>query len=107
MNDIFYKQFTTGNKRTYFIYGVAAFYEGTLPGDFIKNNSQTGAAQLLSTTKKPPFWKPGGLQRAVSYEFDFTGGKNETTFKPKTIGAELAGTINSFHTWGQQIYQMF
>ena len=107
MNDIFYKQFTAGNEGLYFIYGSAGFYEGSLPSDFIKNNSQTGALQLLSTTTKPPFWKPGGTQRAVSYEFDFTDGKNETTFKTKTIGSELAGTINTFHDWGQQIAQMF
>jgi hypothetical protein len=107
MNDIFFKQFTSGNKGNYFIYGIAAFYEGTLPGDFIKNNSQTGALQLFSTTKKPPFWQPGGLQRAVNYEFDFTNGKNDTKFKAKTIGAELAGTINSVYNWGQQMYQMF
>ena len=107
MNDIFYKQFTSGNKGTYFIYGVAAFYEGSLPNNFTKNNALTGAKQLLSTTFKPPFWQPGGLQRAVSYEFDFTNGKNETKFKAKTIGSELAPTINSLAAWGQQIYKMF
>ncbi len=107
MNDFFYKQFNTGNKGFYYIHGIAAFYEGSLPNDFIRNNAQTGAKQLLSTNKMPPFWQPGGLQRAVSYEFDFTNGKNDTKFKAKTIGAELAGTINSLYAFGQQIHKMF
>ena len=107
MNDFFYKQFTTGNKGMYFIYGVAGFYEGPLPGNFVRNNAKTGAKQLLSTTFKPSFWQPGGLQRTLSYEFDFTNGKNDTTFKTKEIGSELAGTINSLNTWGKQIYNMF
>jgi hypothetical protein len=70
VNDIFYRQYTKGNKGRYLIQGLAGFYHDPLPADFIVNHSQTGAGQLKSTILKPSFWEKSCLYRQLIYNFD-------------------------------------
>jgi hypothetical protein len=70
-NDVFANQYAAGSKGRAETRAVAAFYEGTLPQDFVPNNPQTNSGKLLSTTTSPTFWHGTGLMRLFTFEFDF------------------------------------
>lgn len=53
--------------------GVVKFYEGALPADFKKNNPNTIAGILHSTTTKPPFWDGTGTAHNITATWDDTG----------------------------------
>ncbi len=69
VNDIFYRQYKIGTKGNYTINGLAGFYHGALPPDFIVGHPQTGAGALKSTITKPPFWTINGLNRQVRFNY--------------------------------------
>jgi len=62
-------------KGTNSVKGKVKFYEGALPGDFKKENPDTIAHILPSTTKKPPFWDGAGTRHDLTATWDDTGSK--------------------------------
>jgi hypothetical protein len=52
--------------------GKAKFHEGPLPPDFKKNNPDTIAGILDSTTKKPDFWDGSGTDHNIKATWDCT-----------------------------------
>jgi hypothetical protein len=62
--------------------GKAKFYEGTLPGDFIRPNNQTFAIDRRSTTTQPPFWNGTGTDHNLTVTWDCTGGNDLVTMLP-------------------------
>lgn len=54
------------------VLGKAKFYPGPLPPDFVKNNPDTLAHILHSTTKKPEFWDDTGTTHNIISVWDCT-----------------------------------
>ena len=63
-------------KGTFKVVALVKFYEVTLPADFIKQNPNTRAEDLHSTTTKPPFWDDTGTVHNLSTSWDCTGVPN-------------------------------
>jgi hypothetical protein len=68
-----------GTKGTYTTIGKVRFYEGSLPADFKKNNPNTLAGILHSTTTKPSFWDGSGASHNLISKWDCTDGKNNAS----------------------------
>jgi hypothetical protein len=75
VNDVFSNHYAAGGKGQAEWRAVAAFYEVTLPKDFVPNNPRTNSGRLLSTTVSPAFWRGTGLARRFTFEFDFQKAK--------------------------------
>lgn len=54
------------------VVALAKFYEVALPASFIKQNPQTRAADLPSTTERPAFWDGTGTVHNLSVRWDYT-----------------------------------
>lgn len=93
-NDIFFQTYAAGNRGSREQRGVAAFYEQSLPADFVVGNRQTNAGALPSTTRRPRFWTGQGLFRLVRFRFDFRSSR--TTADATLQTASLAtGNIST------------
>lgn len=61
------------NLKGYFkVVALVKFFEITLPADFIRQNPNTRAEDLHSTTTKPPFWDGTGTVHNLSTSWDCT-----------------------------------
>jgi hypothetical protein len=93
-NDIFFKQYALRTKGWAEWRAVAAFYEKTLPQDFVPNNPDTESGNLLSTTASPPFWNGTGLVRRFRLDFDFRRTRTKADITVQG-GALTNGTMTS------------
>lgn len=59
-------------KGTFKVTALVKFYEVKLPADFIKNNPNTRAMDLYSSTTKPPFWDGTGTVHNMLTSWDCT-----------------------------------
>jgi hypothetical protein len=91
-NDIFFKQFSIGNKGSVIYLSSAAFYQRALPSDFVVNNPATGAGSLPSTLTRPGFWLGLGVFRALKFDFDFSSSRSKSNATLKTV-IEPVGTV--------------
>ena len=63
-------------KGTFKVIALVKFYEVGLPADFIKQNPNTRAEDLHSTTIKPAFWDGTGTVHNLTTSWDCTGVPN-------------------------------
>ena len=66
-------------KGTFKVVALVKFFEVTLPADFIKQNPNTRAEDLHSTTTKPAFWDGTGTVHNLATSWDCTGAQNAAT----------------------------
>ena len=65
-------------KGTYKVRALVKFFEIKLPADFIKQNPNTRALDLHSTTTKPPFWDDTGTDHNLQIDWNCTGQTPDT-----------------------------
>jgi len=80
-DDVFDQPIRTGTKGEFQVTALVRFYEVTLPADFIKQNPNTRAEDLRSTTTRPSFWDATGTTHNLTISWDCTVDKP----KPPTI----------------------
>jgi hypothetical protein len=70
------------------VIGLVKFYEVALPSTFVKQNLQTRAEDLLSTTVRPDFWDGTGTIHNLTITWDCTDPKNKSAPKITTLVLE-------------------
>lgn len=81
-----------GTKGTITYQGIAKFREGPLPADFKKNNPDTIAGILDSTTKKPDFWDGTGTTHNIATTWDCSVAPESSSVTGQAGNKEVPGT---------------
>jgi hypothetical protein len=75
-------------KGVFKVVALVKFYEMTLPATFIKQNPQTRAEDLRSTTRRPDFWDDTGTIHNLTVTWDCTDPKRATSPRITTLVRE-------------------
>jgi len=82
-DDAFDQPRRPGTRGVMKVVGLVKFFEGALPATFIKQNPETRAQDLPSTTKRPDFWDETGTIHNLTVTWDCT--TLERSAKPAKI----------------------
>ena len=97
VDDIFFFKLLPGAVGTIIYIASAAFYEEPLPSTFTRNNPDTGAGTLPSTTVKPAFWANKGLCRILRFEYDLRPGAGTSTLGTYRRPVDTVDSVSA--TW--------
>lgn len=108
MNDIFYKQYKVGAKGYYYVSGLAGFYHGTLPSDFIVDHPDTGAGALKSTRRKPDFWTHSGFSRFQHLVFTYQTEAERKDVSKQSLNGDRGQKVNISYAdkWLDNFYNL-
>ena len=91
-DDQYFSSSRPNTKGTITYVGKAKFYEGPLPPDFKKNNPDTIAGILHSTTKEPDFWDESGTTHNISSTWDCTTTPESSSVSGQAGSTNVTGT---------------
>ncbi len=77
-DDAFDQPERPGTKGTFKVNGLVKFFEGSLPPSFMKQNPDTRAEDLFSSTVRPPFWDNTGTVHNLTVTWDCTPASHNT-----------------------------